>query len=207
VVYGTAPRNLQVVATDQQELIASVVAPAGYVVPAEWHEVIERLQSHGLRLERLPQPTELDVEVYRLSKPRWAPEPFEARHRLDYEVTVARQRRQVPAGAVLVRLDQPGSRLAVHLLEPNGPDSLLSWGFFDAIFEQKESAEAYVLEKLAREMLAADPALRIEFEKKLETDADFRNSIEARLRFFYERSPYWDRRIGEYPVLRVLERQ
>ena len=43
--------------------------------------------------------------------------------------------------------------MAAHLLEPQGPDSFVAWGFFDAIFEQKEYGEDYVVEKLARDML------------------------------------------------------
>ena len=56
--------------------------------------------------------------------------------------------------------------MALEWLEPAGPDSALQWGFFDSIFEQKEYGEAYVLESLAREMMAKDPKLKAEFEKE-----------------------------------------
>ena len=80
------------------------------------------------------------------------------------------RKRLFPAGSVLVPLAQPAGHVAMHLLEPEGPDSFVAWGFFNAIFEQKEYGEAYVLEKLAREMLANDPDLRREFEKRLVDD-------------------------------------
>ncbi|HJU55460.1 MAG TPA: hypothetical protein VJ715_12840, partial [Pyrinomonadaceae bacterium] len=89
-------------------------------------------------------------------------------------------------------------------LEPEGPDSFVAWGFFNAIFEQKEYGESYVLEKLAREMLAKDEDLRREFEQKLKSDPQFAASASARLNFFYERSPYWDREMNLYPVGRVV---
>ena len=79
------------------------------------------------------------------------------------------------------------------------------WGFFNAIFEQKEYGEGYVLEKLAREMLAKDEKLRKEFEEKLK-DEKFAKSPFARLSFFYERSPYFDKRIGLYPVGRIIQK-
>ena len=79
----------------------------------------------------------------------------------------------------------------------------LYWGFFNAIFEQKEYGEAYVLEKLAREMLAKDANLKKEFEEKLK-DEKFAKNRAARLTFFYERSPYFDKRIGVYPVGRIV---
>ena len=99
---------------------------------------------------------------------------------------------------------QPAGFVAVHLLEPQGPDSFVAWGFFNAIFEQKEYGEDYVLEKLAREMLAKDENLRREFEQKLKSDPQFASSATARLNFFYERSPYWYLEMNLYPVGRVI---
>jgi len=79
------------------------------------------------------------------------------------------------------------------------------WGLFNAIFEQKEYAEAYILESLAREMLASDPKLKKEFDAKLATDLSFASSPADRLQFFYRRSPYWDQQMNLYPVGRVNE--
>jgi hypothetical protein len=88
----------------------------------------------------------------------------------------------------------------MHWLEPGGPDSALAWGLFDAIFEQKEYGEGYVLERLARAMLESDAKLKEEFEQKVASDAAFAASPELRLNWFYQRSPWWDTRIGLYPV-------
>ncbi|HET9478178.1 MAG TPA: hypothetical protein VFO72_02465, partial [Pyrinomonadaceae bacterium] len=71
------------------------------------------------------------------------------------------------------------------------------------IFEEKESAEPYVLEALAREMTAANPDLKREFEETLQTDSDLAASPIERLRFFYKRSPYWDPQMNLYPVGRI----
>jgi hypothetical protein len=60
-----------------------------------------------------------------------------------------------------------------------------------------------VLEKLAREMLAQDEKLRREFDERVASDPKFAASPAARLRFFHERSPYWDRQLNLYPVGRV----
>jgi hypothetical protein len=94
--------------------------------------------------------------------------------------------------------------VAVEWLEPAAPDSALQWGFFDSIFEIKEYGEAYVLEKLAREMMAKDPKLKAEFERKVANDPEFAGSPAARLEFFYERSPWFaTNRRGMYPVGRL----
>jgi hypothetical protein len=104
---------------------------------------------------------------------------------------------------VVVPLDQRAAKVAIHLLEPEAPDSAVAWGFFNAIFEQKEFGEDYVVEKLAREMLAKDPKLRADFEARLAADPTFAANAQARLDFFFQRSPWRDPRMGLYPVGRL----
>jgi hypothetical protein len=101
-------------------------------------------------------------------------------------------------------MGQPLAKVAMNLLEPEAPDSFARWGFFNAIFEEKEYGEPYVLEALAREMMAADPSLKLEFEELLASDAEFATSPAARLRFFHKRSPYWDPQLNLYPVGRII---
>ena len=100
-------------------------------------------------------------------------------------------------------MDQRAAKVAIHFLEPDGPDSAVSWGFFDAIFEQKEYGEGYVLEKLARDMMGKDPKLKQEFETRVATDPKFAADPSARLNFFYQRSPWWDEYKDRYPVGRL----
>jgi hypothetical protein len=203
VIYGSASRDIETVIFAKARETAAVSPPTAYVVPRAWSAVIERLRAHGLRLERLVKPVTGEFETYRLSQPSWAAEPFEGRHRASFQTEAVRERFTVPAGSVVVPLAQPGAKVAVHLLEPGAPDSLASWGFFDAIFETKEYGEHYMLEALAREMLEKDPTLRAEFQERLRADPAFRANPEARLGYFYERSPFRDARKGLYPVLRV----
>lgn len=75
----------------------------------------------------------------------------------------------------------------------------------NATFERKEYFENYVMERIALEMLKDNPKLKEEFEEKLKNDSKFRDSQNARLNFFYERSPYFDRMQNMYPVMRVEE--
>jgi hypothetical protein len=65
--------------------------------------------------------------------------------------------------------------------------------------------EAYVAEEVARALLASDPALAAEFRAKVAGDPAFAASPEARLDFFYRRTPSFDGRHGLYPVYRVDE--
>jgi hypothetical protein len=204
VVYGSTPLDVDVQVYDDIVPASTVSPPLAYVVPPAWTAAIERLRAHGLRLETLEKPVTAEFETYRLTQPKWFPQPFEGHHPVSYTSVPVRERRTLPAGSVVVRLNQAGAKLAVHLLEPDGPDSFVAWGFFDSSFEQKEYGEDYLVEDLAREMLAKDEVLRKEFEARLASDETFRNSPDARLAFFYDRSPYYDRRIGAYPVVRLV---
>ena len=204
VVFGTKPVDMTLPFYDEGRVAAAVAPPLYYIIPPQWKNVIEVLAAHGLKLQRLTEPATIEIETYRFSDVTFAATPFEGRTLPRYKVSPVRERRMFPAGASVVAVGQQAGNVAVHLLEPEAPDSFVAWGFFNAIFEQKEYGEDYVLEKLAREMLSKDEALRLEFEKRVRDDPKFASSASARLNFFYERSPYWDRQMNLYPVGRVL---
>jgi hypothetical protein len=89
------------------------------------------------------------------------------------------------AERLAVRAYRPAQgALVMTMLEPRGADSLLAWGEFNNAFERKEYMEEYVAEQVAREQLEADPALRAEFQKKRDSDAEFNKSPAKRLEFF-----------------------
>ncbi|GAA0257117.1 M14 family metallopeptidase [Rhodanobacter caeni] len=183
----------------------SIAPPAAYVVPAQWTAIIERLDAHGIGYLRTTQPLTIHAEGYQLDEPRWADKPFEGLLMLrDFRLRALPRQVHLPAGSAIVPMDQRAANVAINLLEPQAPDSLLRWGYLDAIFEAKEYGEPRVVEKLAREMLAKDPALKAEFQRRLHDDPAFAGNSHARLAFFFERSPWYAAQgVGAYPVLRL----
>jgi len=204
VVYGTKPFDYTVPFYNEGHAIVSVAPPLYYLIPPQWTEVIEVLALHGLRLHRLAEPVTVEVESYRFSEVKWATAAFENRLPVTQKNQAVREQRTFAAGTIVVPLAQAAGRLALNLLEPDAPDSLVYWGFFNSIFEQKEFAEGYVLEELARRMLAQDENLRREFERRVANEPQFAANARERLRFFYERSPYQDKQMNLYPVGRLL---
>lgn len=182
-----------------------IVAPeGGYVVPPAYAEpVAAKLRQHGIAFSRLQAAhPRAALQVFRDETPTFAATPVEGRQRLTVDGEWAAETHDIDAGALFVPIAQPKARLAMSLLEPMAPDSLLAWGHFNNAFERKEYMEDYVAEDVAREMLARDPALRAAFEDKLKTDAKFAADPNARLEFFYRRHSAWDERFGLYPVMR-----
>ena len=203
VIYGREPLDLTIPMYDRFRVKSAVAPPLHYIVPVQWTNVIEVLHAHGVRFRSLAETTEIEVESYRFTNVRWPYEPFEGRHMPQFVVERATETREFPGGSVVVPVAQPLGKLVLNLLEPEAPDSFAKWGFFNAIFEEKEYAEHYVLETLAREMMKQDPNLKREFQELLASDPDFAASPAARLRFFYKRSPYWDPQMSLYPVGRI----
>ncbi|MEO7072079.1 MAG: M14 family metallopeptidase [Rhodanobacter sp.] len=183
----------------------SINPPAAYVIPAQWTVLIDKLDAHGIAWRRLDHAQTVRGQGYQLDHPHWASEPFEGHLMLrDFTVAAVPREVELPAGSVVVALDQRAANVVINLLEPQAPDSLLRWGFLDAIFEPKEYGEPRVVEQLARDMLAKDPALRAAFTHKLQAEPAFAASARARLAFFYDRSPWYAAQdVGRYPVLRV----
>ena len=187
----------------------SITPPAAYAVPAQWTNVIDRLDAHGIRYTRTTRPIEITTSGYQLDDPKWMAKSFESHLMLtSFKTSTVQRTVTLPPGTAIVPMNQRAANVAINLLEPQAPDSLLHWGYLNAVFEAKEYAEPRVLENLARRMLAKDPALKAAFERKLRDDKAFAASPSARLNFFFKRSPWWAAQdVGAYPVLRLNAQQ
>jgi hypothetical protein len=226
VEYSREPLTFTIPRQTERRVTHAVTVPAAYIVPAQWTAVIDVLAAHGLAMRRTRQSWSGEVETYRCDTVSWSARPFEGRnvialtdkHPLETggafnlaaesapppgRCRSVRETLDFPAGSTVVPMDQRAAKVALHFLEPEGPDSAVAWGFFNAIFEQKEGGEPYVLETLARDMMAKNPALKAEFEAKVQSDPAFAASPAARLDFFFRRSPWWDPQQGRYPVGRL----
>src|SRR4030095_281734 len=98
--------------------------------PRNLTKVVENLQRHGLIVEELREDLDLEIEIYKVdhvSRGR----AFQRHELVDVEATSRKETRRIDAGTVLVRTAQPLGSLAVHLLEPQSSDGLLTWNFFD----------------------------------------------------------------------------
>ncbi|GAB1095535.1 MAG: M14 family metallopeptidase [Shewanella algae] len=192
--------NLPVIGNTEADIRVS--RPAAYYIPPQWQEAIAKLSLHGIRMSRLEQPQTLKLQQYRLSEPQFAASDYEGRQRVSAKAKLEKVELTLPAGTVKISTEQPLGDLAMILLEPQSPDSLLQWGLFNTIFTRTEYIEDYAVEPLAQQMLANSKALQAEFDQALK-DPAFAADAKARLRWFYERSPYYDKAYQAYPVYRA----
>lgn len=202
------PQVWQVPLRDEVVPDLRVNAPlGGYIVPAAdaaW--IGAKLKQHGIVFKTIGDQMAAEVETFRATKTRFGTQSFEGHQSLAVEGDWKRERCNLVKGALFVPIAQPKARLVMTMLEPRDADGLLAWGEFNNAFERKEYMEAYVAEDVARAQLEADPALRAEFQKKLDSDPEFNKSPARRLEFFAQRHPSWDERFNLYPVMRTAEK-
>jgi murein tripeptide amidase MpaA len=181
-----------------------VRVPAGYVVPAEWAIVRDRLQVHGIRFRTLTRAWTDTVEVQRVAE--WsAGDLFEGHHPVTAQRIVTERRlRTFRPGDLWVPLDQPGALVAMELLDAGAPEGLLYWNAFDTALSRKEYAEIYVMEPVGRAMLMADPKLATEFHAKVAADTAFARSPAARTDWLYRHSRWADPDQDLSPIARAL---
>jgi hypothetical protein len=184
---------------------ASAPLPAAWAIPRQWTAIISKLDAHHIPYTTTQAEVKVAATQDMLTNPKWAEKPFEGRHLLrEVTITPTPETVTLPAGTVIVRANDADAVLAANLLDAHAPDSLLTWGYLDAIFEPKEYGEPRVIEALARKMIAENPALKAEFDAKVAADPAFAASPRARLSFFFEKSPWYTaQKVGAYPVLRL----
>lgn len=175
--------------------------PTAYWVPSYRADLIERLKIHGVQMETLDAPRTVAVDMLRLVDPKVSGRTNEGHVPITVsEVRAEAQDWTFPVGSVRVPTDQPMGDVAILLLEPQSSESFFAWGMFPEVLNRVEYIEAYAIAPLAEKMLAADPALKAEFEAKLAAEPAFAADGDARLAWFYERTPFYDQRFRLYPV-------
>ena len=204
--YSDKPVDFKLPYFNDQKPVVEVDLPEAYIIPPEWINIIELLELHGIKYSQLDEPVVIPVQTYKFKNVSWRQLPYEGRHPVSFDYDEIFEEREFPAGSVVIDMNQRTARVIAHILEPKAPDSYLYWGFFDAIFEQKEYAESYVMESLARKMLAEDPELKKEFEQMKTNNPDFANNFWAILNWFYSKTPYWDQKKNVYPVGKIYDR-
>src|SRR5205085_3340906 len=98
VEYLGRPKTIRMPLYRQTEVTDSVRRPTAYWIPAAWRDVIERLHVHGIQMERILEPREVEVDEYRLHDAKLDTEAFEGHVRLTAKTTVEHHKERFPAG-------------------------------------------------------------------------------------------------------------
>ncbi len=204
VQFSDKPKDYNLVLFDSLMPGKKALLPNAYIIPVQWYHVINKLKLHGIQYITLNEPKEIAAKTYKFSDIKFAGFPFEGRQMVeDFEMEEVAMLKTYMPGSVIVPLNQRTGKIIAHLLEPEGPDSFLRWGFFNSIFERKEYVETYIMEKMAREMIKENPDLLKEYKQALEEHPEVYNNQWAKVFWFLERSAYRDQQKNIYPVGKI----
>ena len=175
--------------------------PRAWWLPPNLPDVAGRLELHGIRHEVIDAPRTLALDHVRLVDPVLK-RPSEGH--IPVEAKFAHETREatLPAGSIRVPSDQPLGLLAAALLEPECADSFLAWGFFPEAMQPEPTTEDFVLAPMADQLLARDPGVKAEFDRKLAADPAFAADPAARLLWFRARLLPPGLHALRYPILR-----
>src|SRR5437867_3849687 len=111
--------------------------PYAYLIDPAAKDAVRNLLLHGIVVESLRGATTLEVEQFAIKDVERAEKAFQEHHETTLTGKWKERRETLPAGTVLVRMNQPLARLAFYLLEPRSDDGLFDWNFFDSQLESK----------------------------------------------------------------------
>ena len=110
-------------------------APAMYLLPLlpEMDTVVERLRMHGVRVDTIQDPVE--VEVFQVDSTRVAERPFQGHRERRVWGRWRAMNVDFTTQMLAVPMDQPLARLIFTLLEPRSDDGFAAWNLLDRWIE------------------------------------------------------------------------
>ncbi len=206
--YSKTPATFQIDLFENQVEETVVKLPKAYIIPVEYPEVQEIIKSHGISFFITDKKHTIEIETYKFSQQKWGQNPYEGHHSLtSFKADPIQRKTTYEAGAMVVPVRQRALKVLTYLLEPKADNSFVSWGFFNASMEQKEYSETYVMEKMARKMIAENPDLLTEFEAWKKENPQRAKSQWLQCNWFYQKSPYWDQKKDVYPVGKITDQK
>ncbi|MGE0160558.1 MAG: M14 family zinc carboxypeptidase [Gemmatimonadales bacterium] len=106
--------------------------PWAYILPRDAVSAVAMLRKHGITVERLEAPADLEVDAYAIGGVTYEQAYNHAaamRVQVDTVLTVTRA---FPVGTYVVPTAQTLGRLAAHMLEPETDDNVIYWNTMDA---------------------------------------------------------------------------
>ncbi|MBV6520373.1 MAG: hypothetical protein MNPFHGCM_00479 [Gemmatimonadaceae bacterium] len=106
--------------------------------------VVDRLDAHGVRFFRTTGERTIRAERFAIAASRQEERAFQGTHRLrTIEGAWEPAEERIPAGSVVVPLDQPLARLAFMLMDPRSDDGLMAWNILDTVLGATPAPAVY----------------------------------------------------------------
>ncbi|MEP5614148.1 MAG: M14 family metallopeptidase [Cyclobacteriaceae bacterium] len=113
------------------EATKTATVPRGYVIPAKFKSIVDKLEAHGVSIEKLSRNRTYSGEQFLIEKYDVAERRFEHHLMATASGTFSKKSYKAKNGDFLVSMEQPLAMLIFYLLEPESDDGLVTWNFFD----------------------------------------------------------------------------
>lgn len=117
------------------------ILPKGYLIPAEFENIVEHLRRTGVKVEQLSKNKRASGESFEATSLNLSKRPFEKHKMATLEGTFKPASKRFKKGDYWVDLAQPLANLIFYMLEPQSDDGLVNWNFFDTYFQEQGIAE------------------------------------------------------------------
>lgn len=183
------------------EVVDSVQIPKKIIIGGECARVIRMLEMNGIKYSRVNVDAAVmgyqqKVISFETTKVPYENHYLHSKVKVEIEKGVFKEKK----GNIIIDLAQGNKRFIMSVLYAASKDSYFAWNYFDSYLQQKEYFSPYVFEDKAVEILDANPELKVEFEKKKESDDSFASNAWAQLMFIYKRSEYYEQTVNILPV-------
>ncbi len=116
----------------------TIAMPRAYIFRDEsgTKTVIAKLLAHGINVEELTEPANIEVESFRIDDVRKAARAFQGHAEVKLKGKYQQEKMSFPSGSILVRTTQPSAALIFYLLEAESDDGFVNWNFLDDYLEK-----------------------------------------------------------------------
>ncbi|MFZ6051826.1 M14 family metallopeptidase [Halocola ammonii] len=121
--------------------------PTAYLILPGNEELVKKLKVLGITLDSLSVSKTIDVEKYKITEYHQVAEKYEGQNRQMTAAKTSKVQKEFPVGTYVLRMDQPRANLAIEVLEPEAPNSFVS---FD-VLHTEQGAELPVYRYLLNE--------------------------------------------------------
>ena len=113
------------------EASVTTIAPAAYLVLPSETETMDRLAAHGIETWVLDRGGPFDVQRFTVDSVSVSELEYQRRRQTTLFGSWTDATVELPAGTVVVPVDQPLGRIAALLLEPTSDDGLVAWSVLE----------------------------------------------------------------------------
>jgi hypothetical protein len=118
--------------------------PVGSPAARSMAAVVDRLEAHGVSFYRTTAEQPLAGERFRIASTAVAATEYQGTHKLRTMSGAWEDTTQtLPAGSLVIPMDQPLARLAFALLDPMSDDGFMTWNILDPVLTATPAPEYY----------------------------------------------------------------